>query len=123
MGRREQRNAARRRAEGHGSYTFTAGSEVQAGDCRILDVSETGAGLELYGPAPRLGFDKEIFLRLEGPGFGSGGCTLHAWVRNIAHTKFGFARVGIEFVTFSAEQHDFVQSLAEGPAKVGGRRR
>jgi PilZ domain len=112
MRRREQRGAARRRAEGQGSYTFTAGSGAQMGDCRVLDVSDSGAGLELYGPAPRPGFDKEIFVRLARPEFGTDDLTLHGWVRNVAHTKFGFVRVGIEFVVISPEQHAFVRSLA-----------
>jgi hypothetical protein len=123
MGRREQRSSTRQSAEGHGTYTFTVGSDVHAGECRVLDVSESGAGLELYGPGPRAGFDKEIFVRLEGPGYGAAGCTLHAWVRNVAHTKFGFVRVGIEFVMFSAEQHTFVRSLIESSTGVGTRGR
>ena len=65
VGSRDQRRARRRPAAWQGKYMLPGHPLMDSGDCRVLDVSKTGAGLELYGPWPRWAVDQEIVLRLE----------------------------------------------------------
>ena len=110
----QRRKAPRRSAGWHGSYTLPRHPELASGQCRVLDVSKSGAGLELYGPWPRQQHDHELLVRLredEDP------IELRATVRNWDMTKFGFVRVGVEFTSLRAEEADFLASLTE-PASV-----
>ena len=118
IGRRDQRRARRREAGWHGSYALPEHPDLGPGSCRVLDVSRTGVGLELYGPWPRTGRDEALLVQID-PGEGGGGYELAGRVRNRTRTKFGFVRVGVEFVALTPEQHAYLQSLAGGkPVKA-----
>jgi hypothetical protein len=86
--------------------------ELGWGECRVLDVSPVGVGLELFGPWPRDGVDADLRLCLD-PATEpeEGGVVLPAKVRNATAGKFGFLRVGIEFVGLDPAQHDFLVSF------------
>lgn len=85
---------------------------MEPGDCRVLDVSKTGAALELYGPWPRWAVDEKIIVCLE-MGDTEDGYELRGRVRNSARTKFGFVRVGVEFVGLSPSEHALLRFLTE----------
>ena len=79
----------------------------------MLDVSRTGAALELYGTASPRRAGEEILVRLAPSDEGKVGSELRGRVRNLARTRFGFIRVGVEFVTISLEERAYLRSLAE----------
>jgi len=110
----QRRKTPRRSAGWHGSYTLPRHPELASGQCRVLDVSKAGAGLELYGPWPRQQQDHELLVRLREDD--DEPIELRATVRNWDMTKFGFVRVGVEFTALRAEEADFLSSLTEQAA-------
>ena len=95
-----------------GRYTVVGRPELGWGECRILDVSPVGVGLELFGPWPRDGVDAELRVCLEPVSDPEQeGVQLPATVRNASAGRFGFLRVGIEFVALDVEQRDFLNSF------------
>jgi len=112
IARREQRRARRRAVTRHGSYSLPQHADLGSGSCRVLDVSRTGVGLELYGPWPRSVTDEPLLVRIDEGEDGAGGYELVGRVRNQARTKFGFVRVGVELVAVTPEQRGYLQTLA-----------
>jgi hypothetical protein len=94
----------------------TSGPAIK-GQCRVLDVSAEGAGLELYGTFPRHAVGATLTVHLEGSGAGRSAMDLDGTIRNWSMTKFGFVRVGVEFLTLDAEAREFLASLTE-PARL-----
>ena len=48
-----------------GRYQVAGRPELGWGECRVLDVSPVGVGLELFGPWPRDGVDAELLVCLD----------------------------------------------------------
>ena len=109
----EQRREPRREAGWLGTYSLPQKPNLTLGECRILDLSASGAGLELYGPWPRKGVDTAIIVRLGRADEGEEVHELRAEVRNAARTKFGFMRVGVRFVGLSVEDARYLRLLTE----------
>src|SRR5260221_558847 len=65
-------------------------------ECRALDVSETGAALELSGSVT---VDEELVIELRTGDDAPGGVLLIATVRNVASDPDGTVRVGVEFAS------------------------
>jgi hypothetical protein len=81
-------------------------------DCRVIDVSHSGAALELFGFAPRKLTDLRVELRRTGPDHF--GLQLHGEMRSMGPgtTKSGL-RVGIEWRELSrSEREQLTQLLA-----------
>jgi PilZ domain len=110
--RPERRRVAREPAGWLGRYMVVGRPELGWGECRVLDVSPVGVGLELFGPWPRDGVDADLRLCLD-PATEpeEGGVVLPAKVRNTTAGRFGFLRVGIEFVGLDVAQRDFLVSF------------
>jgi hypothetical protein len=110
--RRERRRVAREPAGWLGRYMVVGRPELGWGECRVLDVSPVGVGLELFGPWPRDGVGADLRLCLDPASEPEeGGIVLPAKVRNTTAGKFGFLRVGIEFVDLDTAQRDFLVSF------------
>jgi PilZ domain len=108
----DRRRVAREPAGWLGRYTVVGRPELGWGECRVLDVSPVGVGLELFGPWPRDGVDAELRVCLDpvsNPDHE--GVPLPATVRNASAGRFGFLRVGIEFVALDAGQREFLNSF------------
>jgi PilZ domain len=108
----ERRRVPRAPAGWLGRYAVLGRPELGWGECRVLDVSPVGVGLELFGPWPRDGIDAELRVCVEpvtDPEHE--GVQLRATVRNASAGRFGFLRVGIEFVDLDADQRDFLMSF------------
>ena len=61
----ERRTVPREPAGWLGRYQVAGRPELGWGECRVLDVSPVGVGLELFGPWPRDGVDAELLVCLE----------------------------------------------------------
>ncbi|HZP30923.1 MAG TPA: PilZ domain-containing protein [Acidimicrobiia bacterium] len=108
----ERRRLPREPAGWLGRYMVVGRPELGWGECRVLDVSSAGVGLELFGPWPRDGIDAELRVCLEpGTDPDDEGVQLPATVRNASAGRFGFLRVGIEFVGLDAGQREFLASF------------
>ena len=86
-----------------GKYLFEDESEQRWRNCRVLDVSSAGAGLELLETAPGQPVGTRILLAVH----------LRGELRNSEPTKSDHVRAGIQFVDLSAEERFYLDSLAE----------
>jgi hypothetical protein len=78
-----------------GQYMVQGHAALGWFDCRVIDVSRLGAGLELEGPSPASGDrDLIVLLRLSGE---ARSLQLRGHVRNESACDGGTLRVGIEF--------------------------
>lgn len=111
--RRDQRREPRREAGWFGTYSLPKKPDRTLGECRILDLSASGAGLELYGPWPRKGVDTAIIVRLGRADEGEEVHELLAEVRNATRTKFGFMRVGVRFVGLTPDEARYLRQLTQ----------
>ena len=116
----DRRRSQREPAGWMGTYMVIGRPELGWGECRVLDVSTAGVGLELYGPWPRDDADKALLIKLD-PSGPSGDCDddsvesrcaqLPGVVRNLGASRFGFLRVGVEFVGLGPDQRQLLMSL------------
>jgi hypothetical protein len=86
-----------------GKYLFEDESEQHWRDCRVLDVSSAGAGLELLETAPGELVGTRILLAVH----------LRGELRNSEPTKSDHTRAGIQFVDLTVEERFYLDSLAE----------
>ncbi|HZP28522.1 MAG TPA: PilZ domain-containing protein [Acidimicrobiia bacterium] len=96
-----------------GTYMLVNHPERGWGKCRILDVSASGVGLELFGPPwPRTDDEKSLIVKLD-PNAPVDECAvqLPGLVRNCGATPRGFLRVGVEFVGLSSDERRMLTSL------------
>ena len=107
----ERRTVPREPAGWLARYQVVGRPELGWGECRVLDVSPVGVGLELFGPWPRDGIDAELLVCIDPATEPEQGTQLPATVRNSSAGRFGFLRVGIEFVSLDAEQRAFLTAF------------
>jgi hypothetical protein len=89
------RRRARRAVRWQAQYMVASYAELGWFDCRVIDVSRMGAGLELSGPSPACDdWDLILQLRSSDEPFGF---QLQGHVRNESPCDGGTLRVGIEF--------------------------
>ncbi|MGH9018008.1 MAG: PilZ domain-containing protein, partial [Acidimicrobiales bacterium] len=93
----------RQRADWKGRFLVESDPERHWHDCRIIDISSAGAGLELIGTAPEETDGQYILLTIN----------LRARVRNARPWKGGRLRVGTEFIDLSEEESTYLASLRD----------
>ena len=94
--RPERRRAPRVPVGWVGQYMLPSRPELGWGECLVLDASETGLGLMLFGGWPEgAGRELEMLVQLE-PGRGADPMELRGMVRNSMPVNVGDFRIGIE---------------------------
>jgi hypothetical protein len=107
----EVRREERQRPHWRGQYLLADEAWLGWFDCRVLDVSRMGAGLELYGPSPASD-DWDLIVRLQ-PSGEAFVLQLRGHVRYETPCEPGGLRVGIEFVDMTpVERHVLERVLA-----------
>lgn len=107
----ERRRIARKRAGWIGTYQLCGRGDQGWFECRVLDYSPAGAGLELFGPHPTHEGD-EIVVRLELSGrLEGGGVQVPGVVTYRAEGSSGYERVGVELRGLGAEEYSSITSL------------
>ena len=111
----ERRRDARQGAGWLGTYMLTAQPMLGWAECRVLDVSSSGVGLELFGPPwPPEDHDAELLVKLDPEAESVHGTVeLPGVIRNRAASRFGFVRVGVEFVGLTSEERRLVAELVD----------
>jgi hypothetical protein len=111
----ERRRDRRQGAGWLGSYRLPEQPRAGWAQCRILDISGSGIGLELFGPPwPPDGRGVDLVIRFDaGVPAGSRTAQLPGVIRNHAASKFGFVRVGVEFVGLNPEERELLDALVE----------
>jgi len=107
----ERRRIARKRAGWIGTYQLCGREDKGWFECRVVDYSPAGAGLELFGPQPRHE-GEDIVVRLELSGrLEGGGVEVPGVVTYRMPGTSGYPRVGVELRGIGAEQYDSITSL------------
>lgn len=111
----ERRRDARQGAGWLGTYLLPGQPALGWAECRVLDISSSGVGLELYGPPwPPDGEDSELVVKLDASKATDLGIVeLPGVIRNHAASRFGFVRVGVEFVGLTSEERRVVGSIVD----------
>jgi hypothetical protein len=98
----------RRVTDGRGKYMLVGDPEKRWRDCRVIDTSSAGAGLELFDASAEEIEGRHIILALQ----------LKAEVRHTRLTPDKRLRVGVQFVELTDGEQMYLESLAQ----PGGRR-
>jgi hypothetical protein len=94
-------------ADWPGTYCIDSGTEPVWGDCRVIDISSVGAGLDLNGAPDHAQEGHRIFVAVH----------LRGEIRNARAGKNGGHRVGIQFADLSAAQRAYLASLTQLEAR------
>ena len=86
-----------------GKYMIEGDPAERWRDCRVVDVSSAGAGVELLDATPEETEGHQIILAVH----------LRAMVRNSGPARGEILRVGTQFVDLSAAECAYLSSLAE----------
>jgi len=97
-----RRSLPRQFANWSGTYVIEADPERRWRDCRVIDISSLGAGLELLDAPPEAmeGHRISVAVYLQGE------------IRNTRPTRGGQLRVGTQFIELSVEDRRYLTSLA-----------
>jgi hypothetical protein len=87
----------------HARYMIEGDPEERWRDCRIVDMSSAGAGLELLDANPEETAGRSIIIALQ----------FRGEVRHAEPARNKRLRTGIQFVDLSEEHRVYLQSLAE----------
>jgi hypothetical protein len=112
----ERRKAPRVPVGWVGQYVIPSRPDLGWGECLVLDASEGGIGLMLFGPWPDgLRDELDVLVRLE-PGADADPLEMLGKVRNQTPVSVGELRVGIEFVERAGtELVSFLGKFAPSP--------
>jgi c-di-GMP-binding flagellar brake protein YcgR len=87
------------------------------GDCRILDISLLGLGLELSAPVPADLIGRRVVVHVEVAGSGSISLRLVGAVKRVGAGEPGSTRAGLEFEGLSEAERSVLQVIEH--LKVG----
>jgi hypothetical protein len=86
-----------------GKYMIEGDPSERWRDCRVIDVSSAGAGIELLDTTPEETEGRHIILAVH----------LRAAIRNSGPTRGQILRVGAQFVDLTPSEHAYLTSLVE----------
>ncbi len=86
-----------------GKYLIEDDPEELWRDCRVVDMSSAGAGLELLGAKPEEFPGHHIVLAVQ----------FRGEVRNFRPAKNDTMRVGIQFSNLTSQEREYLDSLVE----------
>ena len=86
-----------------GKYMFEGDPDERWRDCRVIDVSSAGAGLELLDTTPEETDGRHIILAVH----------LRVAVKNAGPARGQILRVGTQFVDLTDAESAYLASLAE----------
>ena len=107
----ERRRLSRKRAGWIGTYQLNGHEDQGWFECRVLDYSPAGVGLELFGPQPQHQ-GEQLVIRLELSGrLEGGGVQLPGVVSNSTLGSSGYPRVGVELRGLGADEYSSLSRL------------
>lgn len=87
-------------ADWSGAYRIEDDPQHQWRDCRVVDISSAGAGLELLDPPPQTPAGSRILIAVR----------WRAEIRNSGPTRGDRLRVGTQFVDLTDAERSYVKS-------------
>lgn len=98
-----RRRLPRQFTDWQGQALIEGDPERRWNNCRVIDISSAGAGLELVGAEPRVSSGDRIIVAVQ----------LCGEVRSCIAAKNDRTRIGIEFVDLTEAERLYLDSLAE----------
>jgi hypothetical protein len=90
-------------ADWPGTYIIEDDHEQRSGDCRIIDISSAGAGLELFDEQDEAREGRRIIVAVH----------LRGEIRNARPGRHGHHRVGIQFADTTDAERAYLSSLTQ----------
>lgn len=94
-------------ADWSAKYAFEGGADESWHDCRVVDISSAGAGLELGDATLDEAVGRNIVLAVH----------LRGQLRNAVPGRHDGVRAGVQFLGLSRAEHEYLDSLAILQAK------
>lgn len=94
-------------ADWRGIYLIESDPERRWRDCRVVDISSAGAGVELFDPPEVPLESSRIFLAVH----------LQGEIRHAGPSRHGGVRVGAQFVELSETEKAYLASLGDIDAR------
>jgi hypothetical protein len=98
-----RRRLPRQFTDWQGRYLIEGDPDRRWTECRVIDISSAGAGLEVVGSNPRGACGDRIIVAIQ----------LCGEVRSCIPGKDDRSRIGIEFVDLTEAERRYLESLAE----------
>jgi len=102
-----RRFVPRQFADWDGTYLVATDLERRFRDCRVVDISSAGAGIELLDVPAEVTEGTRLFVAVH----------LQAEVRHVRPPKGDRVRVGTQFVDLTEAEHAYLNSLTELEAR------
>jgi PilZ domain len=103
--------APRETTDWPGRYWFEDDPQVHEGDCRVVDISVEGAGVEVFGDTPIEPVGHRLSVRVQGPRGLTIVIHLAGVVRNLSLGSSGGVRLGVQFFGVTAMERGILQAL------------
>ncbi|MGO9457498.1 MAG: PilZ domain-containing protein [Acidimicrobiales bacterium] len=106
-----RRRLPRETAGWRGRYRFDNGPAHSSEECRILDLSLIGVGVEVFGALPEDAVGRHISVEVETPAGASVTLRLNGVVRNTGLGQEGGTRLGVEFTGLSETERAIIDVM------------
>ena len=113
--RRQARRALRRELEWTAQYLLEGSRDAGWRECRILDISREGAGVELFGATSEEARTHRVVLELE---ITRAVLRLAGEVRHVRPGVNGGLHVGLHFTGLSVLEQDLLGSILEPESRA-----
>jgi PilZ domain len=94
-------------ADWQGTYVVEGDPEQRWRDCRVVDISSAGAGVELLDPPTQAAEGSQIFLAVH----------LRGEIRHTEPSRGNRLRIGAQFIDLTDAERDYLASLTEIQAR------
>lgn len=108
----QRRRVPREPAGWPGSYRFDT-DDGAAGECRVIDISIIGAGVEVHGTLPDRVVGRRVVVEAQAPSGGSISLRITGECRYVSPGGAGGTRVGIEFTDLTETERSILAVLGK----------
>ncbi len=106
-----RRRLPRESAGWRGRYRFENAPDHGSQECRILDLSLIGVGVEVFGTLPAEAVGRHVTVEVETPAGASITLLLSGVVRNTGPGQEGGTRLGVEFTGLSETERAIIDVM------------
>lgn len=94
-----------------GRYRFEGDARGEWGNCRVIDISLLGVGIELFGSVPSNAIGRRVTVEVETPAGASVLLQLAGVCRHTSPGREGGTRTGIEFTGLSETERSILEIM------------
>jgi PilZ domain len=94
-----------------GRYTVEDDPGLLSRECRVIDISILGLGLELFGEVTEDMIGRRLVVQVGAPAGESVSLRLVGEVRNLVAGQYGGTRAGLEFTDLSEAEREILKAM------------